>query len=235
MDSKQLEKLLKNLTQKQREIIGYYHKDDMAMLKKICHPIIERKGVPQMEWDELYDVASDTLLESIASYDESRGSQFKTYLTGNIKRAYYDWTRDQRRGKRCNLKRDEKGKIVKGDDGKPIIISNISLNGKTEEGSEFGEMVDSGFRIEDELSEEIGFSLENNIQNFSPEMQEYLSNLSKVQIKVLELMGQGYDREEILEKLHITKELYKDSVAAITSKKATRKIKKTLRGYKNVR
>lgn len=235
MDLKRQQLLLDNLTPKQLEEINYYHCDDMAMLKKICHPIIERKNVPQMEWDELYDVASDTLLESIASYDKSKGSQFKTYLTGNIKRAYYDWTRDQRRGKRCNLERDKNGRIIKDKEGKPKIISNISLNGKTEEGTEFGELIDSGFRIEDEVSEEIGFSLENNIQNFSPEMQEYLINLSKVQIKVLELMGQGYDREEILEKLHITKELYKDSVAAITSKKATRKIKKTLRGYKNVR
>lgn len=217
MDLKRQQLLMRNLTSKQLDEINYYHSDDMAMLKKICHPIIEMKGVPQMEWDELYDVASDTLLESIASYDEARGSQFKTYLTGNIKRAYYDWTRDQRRGKRCNLKRDEKGKIVKGDDGKPIVISNISLNGKTEEGTEFGEMVDSGFRIEDEVSEEVGFS-------FGENVQEYLDSLSETQRRIAMCIMDGDTPVEIKEHLNLSEKQYAEHFAAMRSYEKKRKL-----------
>lgn len=227
--------VLEHLTENQINIINEYHTDEMSKLKKICNPLIFRKSIPAVYHDDLYTVASDTLLESLSDYDNTRGVSFENYLKGNIYRAFYDWTRDSRRGKRCNLERDECGKIKKDEKGNSIVIYDVSFDAPSENGVDLCEKIRSDFIIEDNLSEEIGFSLENNIQNFSPAMQEYLHNLSRVQIKILELMNQGYNQEEIQDILHITKELYKDSIAAITSNKATRKIKKSLRGYKNVR
>ena len=64
-------------------------------------------------------------------------------------------------------------------------------------------------------------------------MIEYLGKLSKIQIKVLELMAEDYSPEEIKTILHIDAKLYSDCIAAIRSYKNTRCIAGLIRrGYK---
>lgn len=197
------------LTPQKKEIIEYYHKDNMAQLKKICDPIIFRKGVSQMEWDDLYSVASDTLLESLETYDENKGSQFKTYLTGNINRAFYDWTRDRRRSKRCNLLM-ENGKIVKDKDDNPIVIPDIPIDAPTEDGINLSEKIASSFDIEAELDGEIGIRC-------GGKMEKYLERLSKKQRQIAVYLSEGYKAQEIKELLHITEKEYSDCMMAIKS------------------
>lgn len=197
------------LTPQKKEIIEYYHKDNMAQLKKICDPIIFRKGVSQMEWDDLYSVASDTLLESLETYDENKGSQFKTYLTGNINRAFYDWTRDRRRSKRCNLL-IENGKIVKNEDNNPIVIPDIPIDAPTEDGINLSEKIASNFDIEAELDGEIGISSDS-------KMEKYLNRLSKKQRKIAVYLSEGYKPSEIREVLHITEKEYADCIKGMQS------------------
>lgn len=197
------------LTPQKKEIIEYYHKDNMAQLKKICDPIIFRKGVSQMEWDDLYSVASDTLLESLETYDENKGSQFRTYLTGNINRAFYDWTRDRRRSKRCNLL-IENGKIVKDKDDNPIVIPDIPIDAPTEDGINLSEKIASNFDIEAELDGEIGISSDS-------KMEKYLNRLSKKQRKIAVYLSEGYKPSEIREVLHITEKEYADCIKGMQS------------------
>lgn len=197
------------LTPQKKEIIEYYHKDNMAQLKKICDPIIFRKGVSQMEWDDLYSVASDTLLESLETYDENKGSQFRTYLTGNINRAFYDWTRDRRRSKRCNLL-IENGKIVKNEDNNPIVIPDIPIDAPTEDGINLSEKIASNFDIEAELDGEIGISSDS-------KMEKYLNRLSKKQRKIAVYLSEGYKPSEIREVLHITEKEYADCIKGMQS------------------
>lgn len=206
-----------NLTQKER-ILNEYCDNEMSKLKQFCYPkICKIGGISQMDYDDLYSIALDVLRDSAERYDGSQDCKFSTFLSNNLQNRFDTYVRDRNR-----VKRKCPGKME-------------YFDAPTEDGVDLTEKIRSDFCIEDNLSEEIGFSIENNIQNYSPAMQEYLQNLSKVQLKVLELMNQGYNQEEIQDILHITKELYKDSITAITSKKATRKIKKSLRGYKNVR
>lgn len=197
------------LTPQKKELIEYYHKDNMAQLKKICDPIIFRKGVSQMEWDDLYSVASDTLLESLETYDENKGSQFRTYLTGNINRAFYDWTRDRRRSKRCNLLM-ENGKIVKDKDDNPIVIPDIPIDAPTEDGINLSEKIASSFDIEAELDGEIGISS-------GSKMEKYLNRLSKKQRKIAVYLSDGYKPSEIREVLHITEKEYADCIKGMQS------------------
>lgn len=201
---------LKNLTQEQRKIIDDYHSNEMQKLKQMCDPLIYRKGVSSMYHDDLYAVASDTLLESVISYNDSKDCSFRTYLTGNIKRAYYDWTRDQRRGKRCNLVRDKHGKIKKDENGKAIVIHNVSFDAPTEDGTDLAEKINSGFQIEDELPEEIGFSSED-------KWERYLAKLSKKQRKIAIFLSEGYKPLEIKNILHISDKEYADNMIAIKS------------------
>lgn len=192
---------LENLTPEQLQIIDFYSANEMYELKRICYPLICRKGVPTGDHDDLYSLASYTLLESIVGYDESKQCSFRTYLIGNIQRSFYDWSRDSWRGKRCNIERDENGRIKKDKNGKPIIIPDIYLNDKTKEGAEIGEMIDSGFRVEDKLSEGIGTSSDNNIQN-------YMKSLTSRQKEIAQLLIQGYKPETIRERLGLTENRY---------------------------
>lgn len=194
-----------SLSDEQIELVEKYHSNDMYELKKICNPLIHRKGVPDMYRDDLYAVASDTLLESLESYDDSKECTFKTFLTGNINRAFYDWTRDNRRGKRCNVERDSNGRIRRDEKGNPIIISDISLDAPTDEGLDIVERIDSGFQIEDALPEEIGFS-------FGENVDKYLKTLSDRQRQIANLIMQGYPSVEIKEKLKLTEKQYIDAL-----------------------
>lgn len=207
------------LTEKQINIINEYHENEMYKLKQICNPLIYRKGVSAMYHDDLYAVASDTLLESIKSYDDSKGCTFKTYLIGNIHRAFYDWTRDSRRGKRCNVQRDNKGKIERDESGNPIIIPDISLDAPTNEGIDIVERIDSGFQIEDELPEEIGFSFGENIE-------EYLDTLSEIQKKIAKSIMTGYTQSEIRVQLGLTKKQFAEHFAVMRSYEKKRKLYK---------
>lgn len=194
--------VLEHLTENQISIINEYHTDEMCKLKKICNPLIFRKNVPIMYHDDLYAVASNTLLESLSDYDETRGVSFENYLKGNINRAFYDWTRDSRRGKRCNLERDECGRIKKDEEGNPIVIYDISFDAPTENDVDLCEKIRSDFCIEDNLSEEIGFSFGDNVN-------EYMQSLTNKQKEIAQLFLQGYKSEEVKEILGLTEKKYK--------------------------
>lgn len=208
-----------SLSDEQIELVEKYHSNDMYELKKICNPLIHRKGVPDMYRDDLYAVASDTLLESLESYDDSKECSFKTFLTGNINRAFYDWTRDNRRGKRCNVERDSNGRIRRDEKGNPIIISDISLDAPTDEGLDILERIDSGFQIEDALPEEIGFSFEENVE-------EYLNSLSEIQKKIANYIMAGYKPSEIRMQLGLSEKQYAEHLAEMRSYEKKRKLYK---------
>lgn len=189
--------------------------NDMYKLNKICRYLIFKKNVPSVFYDDLYSIGRLTFAESIKKYDTSKDCKFETYLIGNIWRAFYDWTRDNMRWKRCNFQTDKDGKIMQDENGDPIIISDMPLDAPTDDGIDLCERIASDFKIEDNLSEEIGFSSDDKIE-------KYLSRLSKRQRKIVLLLADGYSQDEIRELLHISKKEYTDSLLSI-------------RAYENIR
>ena len=65
-------------------------------------------------------------------------------------------------------------------------------------------------------------------ENYSPEMKEYLSSLSRVQVAILNHLAEGYIREEIIEKLKITSSIYNDSLQAIYKPQNVRKLRQKI-------
>ena len=175
-------------TPQQLRIIEEYSCNYAVKLKQLCDPLIARKNVPQSNYDDLYDDAVKVLLESVKSFD-CKKSNFKTYLIGNIKRSFYDWTRDTNRGKRCNLLRDEKGGIVKDENGKAIKIFDVSFDESTEDGVDLKEKIigETAIQINDE----------DNVKN-------YLLSLSNTERQIAELIIQGFQLPEIKKLLHIS-------------------------------
>lgn len=196
-------------TEDEMKIVTYYCKDDMKQLKKICDPLIANKNVAQMEYDDLYSNALNVLIESVKDYNGNK-SKFFTYLIGNIKRSFYDWTRDRLKWKRCNLETDENGKVKKDGSGLPIPIKNIPLDAPNDDGVDWSEKIESDFNIENES--DLDFETDDRVE-------EFLNTLSKIQEKILRLKMANYTAEDIQQKLNISNGEYIKAINSIKMNK----------------
>lgn len=203
-----------NLSPEQLALLDKYCRDDLRELKKICLPLITMKGVADMETDDLISDAMNVLLETVANYDCSRNDNFGAYLTTNIKRSYKDWTRDRMRDKRINYARDKNGDIIfeeYNEGGKKkkrkVLIKPIPLDAATEEGREIYEKVESNFRVENIFMK----------TEWHQEVIDYLSNLSPLQRKIIIMIANKYNKDEICGILHIESPHYDNLLKRITS------------------
>lgn len=225
-----------DLTKEQIAIINEYCDNNMKKLKKVCYRVWGNNGLPKMYHDDLYSDAMKVLLESVRTFVDSKNTKFNTYLTNNIGLSFVDWFRDNNlRAKRNNLELDKDGKIKRDDKGNPIIIRNVSIDVPTEDGIDLREKISSDFKVENSIKEFSYTSLNDILEECSPEMEEYLNvKLSKLQRKILELIINDYSKEQIIETLHIDSALYLDSIAAIMSNRNTRNLRKAM-GIRNVK
>lgn len=207
------------LTERQLAIIEDYCKDNMKKLKRVCYPIWGNKGLPSCYHDDLYDDAMNVLVESVVSYRTDNKTSFKTFLSNNIKLSQREWYRNTHlRTKRNNLELDENGKIKKDEDGRPIIIKNISFDipiGENDDSLSLGEIIAHKTTVEKEIFEE-------NEEIYSEEMCKYLERLSELQRAVLKLISIGFKPSEILEELDINQKMYEDCYNAIHSYRNTK-------------
>lgn len=205
------------LSDEQLKLVDKYCCNEMRELKKICLPLISLKGVADMEIDDLLSDAMKVLLETVENYDCSRNDNFGAYLTTNIKRSYLDWTRDKMRDKRVNYARDRNGNIIyeeyeeHGEKKKrKVIIKSLTLDATTEEGREIRETVASDFRIENIFIAE-------DKSEWHQEVKDFLHSLSPLQFKIIMMLSEKYNREEICENLHIELSHYDNLLKRITA------------------
>lgn len=199
-------------------IINEYMKDDKKKLKSICHKIWIGK-ISISEYEDLYDVAVDCLMEAVVQYDHSK-SAFTTFLTGNIMRKTSTWIRDNKYTlKSSNLERDKNGKIVRDEDDihkRPKRIENISLDAPMEDSGDLKEMIPGTFK---NLYDELFYEDLSDIK-----IRNYLSKLSDMQRKILSYMIKGYETKDIQELLHISKKDYGNHIAAIQAYENVREL-----------
>ena len=185
-----------SMTDEQIAIINEYCNDDMRKLKQICYIVWGNKGFPSCYHDDLYDDAMNVLSESVMTFNPNGNTQFKTYLTNNIRMSYKDWFRDTHlRAKRNNLELDKNGNIKKDENGNPIIIPNISFDAPTEDGIDLCEKVASDFNVDDELDIE---------ECCCDNTLTYLNSLSPTQKRIANLIMLGYKIPDIKLKLNLT-------------------------------
>ena len=181
-------------TQKE-QILNEYCGNEMQKLKQMCHPKISKiGGISQMDHDDLYSIALDVLRYSVERYDNSQDCKFSTYLSGNIDRKYSTYVRDRLREKRS-------GEAQYDEDGNRVFNQALSLDNNAEDGTNLNEKIASDFNIEDEVSEKMCLSLDENIQN-------YLSILGVTQRKIANLIMEGYDASDIKKKLNLSDKEY---------------------------
>lgn len=183
--------------EQKQQILEEFLSNDMYQLNKICKFLVMKKSVPQMYEDDLYSIARWTFLESLQTYNPTKECKFKTYLIKSIWKAFYDWTRDSTRLRRCNLETNRDGKIVKDEKKNPIIIPDISIDAPTEDGIDLSERVASDFTIENAISDNIGFSLDEKVE-------EYLESLPKKAREIIKMKMDDFSIGEIKQKLELT-------------------------------
>lgn len=190
------------------KIVNSYMENDMKKLKKICHRVWYGK-FDRSDYDELYDVAVDCLIETLITYNDEK-ARLETFLVGNIMRKTSTWMRDNKyRLKRQNLLRDENGKLILNDEGKPQIIMNVSLDANTDEVKSIKENLPSKENVEKEIFTE----------EYTDKVELYLQRLPRKQERVARLLSQQYTKDEILKILHITANEYNDCLAGLRSYK----------------
>ena len=200
-----------SLNEKQMELVTYYSENDMARLKRICNPIINMKNVDQKDYDDLYSDALKVLLESVQTFDETADCSFNTFLTGNIKRSFYDWSRDQLTWKRCNLEyeTDENGEIKKDKNGKPIKkkVYDVSMDVPLEDGSDLREKIPSNFSVETEL----GLNGDDSVEK----VNILLDSMPRLQKRITILKMRKVPVEKIKKILDISQSDYENAVERI--------------------
>lgn len=190
------------------KIINSYMENDMKKLKKICHRVWYGK-FDMSDYDELYDVAVDCLIETLITYNDEK-ARLETFLVGNIMRKTSTWMRDNKyRLKRQNLLRDENGKLILDDEGNPQIIMNVSLDINTDEIKSIKENLPSRENVEREIFTE----------EYTDKVELYLQQLPRKQERVARLLSQQYTKDEILKILHITANEYNDCLSGLRSYK----------------
>ena len=189
-------------------VVNSYMENDMRKLKKICHKVWYGK-FDRSDYDELYDVAVDCLIETLITYNNEK-ARLETFLVGNIMRKTSTWMRDNKyRLKRNNLLRDENGKLILDDEGKPQIIMNVSLDVNTDEVKNIKDNLPSRENVEREIFTE----------EYTDKVELYLQQLPRKQERVARLLSQQYTKDEILEILHITVNEYNDCLVGLRSYK----------------
>lgn len=191
-----------NLTDSQLEKINFYCNDDMRELRKICDYLIGKYNLNSNMYDEdLYSVAIDTLMESVTKYNKKK-SKFKTFLTGNLRRKFSTWMRDNARGCRCNVQRDSNGKILKDENGNNIIISNTSFDVPNDDGVDLKEIVASDFDMEESVLQDDDIN--------SGQAGKYMNSLGGIQREIAQYLYDGYCSAEIKKMLNLEDKEYQE-------------------------
>ena len=202
--------VLNNLTVEQKGIIEFYCDNDSKELRKIGYETWQNLGVPQSDYDDLCDDAVKVLIETIAFYDPKRKAKFHTYLTGNIQRSAKDWYRDHYlRAKRNHLLIKD-GKIIKDDNGNPVIITQISLDIENDDGIGLKDIIPDPRTLEDYF-----FDTEQLEHNSRLEL--YLAKLTLEQRRVAKLLIACYEPKEIKEILHLSNKKWHDIIQGLGS------------------
>lgn len=181
----------------QKEILEKYCNNEMAKLKAMCNPMLNKiGGLYGMDMDDFYSIALGVLTDSVFRYDENNKCSFDCFLASNIKRKFKTEIRDRNRLKKIPQKNIESMNALIGEDG-----------------MEISEMIPSDFDT---------FEIAAQSMMGGTRIQRYLNQLSHTQRKIVSLLSEGYKPMEIREYLHMSEKEYSNNIQAIQSYENTR-------------
>lgn len=165
------------------KVLNDYCGNGMLRLKKMCFPLITLfGGITDAEYDEFYSIANETVWTAALQYNEDENDSFDNFLRTCLLKKFMTFVTKKNRKKRIPTK------------------NIVTVDSKISEDSDktFAEIMDSGYRIDDEI-----FDL-----NGSEGLAIFISGLSKKQVAVVELLIKGYEKRDIMKILNMTEERY---------------------------
>ena len=190
------------------DIVNEYYNDNAKKLHRIVDNILRKYGgISDKDKDDFYSLANEVFAVSLRDFDSNK-CNFDGFLYSNLVKKIITEIRDRNREKRSNTK------TIKKADGKveyqfiPDIPTEMPIPGS--EKNTVGDSIVDKYDLEKEIIEE-------KREEYSDKMMMYLSRLSEVQKKVLNLVSIGYVANEIVEELHICYKEYLEAITAIRS------------------
>jgi len=167
------------------EVCEYYCGDGMSKLKQISYQIfIKIGGINESDYDDFYSIANETVYYAAKNFNENENDNFEVFLKGCLSKKFKtEMTKRNRYRRIPNSQLDRLDAPLKeGDHGSGTM----------------GDLIDSGFKIENEISILSGG---NNVTN-------YIKMLTPKQRKIAKLVIEGYELSDIKEMLHISDEKF---------------------------
>ena len=200
---------LENLSDEQMKLIHTYCDNNLRELKELCHEITRyKRDVFQKDLDDIYDDAIKVLLETVISYKAKKGAKFKTFLRSNLKRSFWEWSRDKHRGVRANVMTKD-GKILYDKQGVSIVIPDTSLDEMDEDELSKHERIRSGFNLDKELD----LNQEVIDKKKVKRVERFLENISKENRRIAKMIMDGRNVANITEVCGISYSQYLDAIS----------------------
>lgn len=179
--------MVKNACEKHEKIVNLFFKNDEEMLKNMIDKILYKLGF-DVDKSDFYSLGSEIFLDSLCRYDETQDFNGFLYscLTNKFKTEMTRRNRIKRQADRNSISIDT-----------PI--------GENED-STIKDFLSSDVNVEQEIIKE---------QNCDENVELFLSSLSKIQRKIIELKMDEVEKDEIIERLSITDGEYNSAMKSI--------------------
>lgn len=213
-----MEKVQESYYEMIQPFINSYYENNAKKLHSVVDRIFNKYygGTVNKDIDEFYGVATDVIMEirQNHTYDPSK-SDFDAYLYRAILFGLKSEFKKRTCAKRATKieEKDENGNLILDKNGKPkrIAIPDIRIDAPLKDNGEltFGDTLKSDFNTEEFLTE---------ITNgYSDKIELFLSKLSDIQKKIIDLIMKNYSTLEIKKSLNLSDKQYRDAWNIICS------------------
>ena len=174
-------------------ILNSYYKNNAEKLHKLVDDILKKLKFYDVDKEDFYSLANEIFVDVLKRYDNEKSFNGFLYscLTNKFKTEMTRRNRQKRQADKMSISWD----TPIGDDERNSTLKDVVSDNKT---------------IESEVFEE-------KEEGYSEKMARYLGRLSDLQKEVLRLISVGFNPSEIIEDLHINRQLYQDCYNAIHS------------------
>lgn len=186
----------------QEEIFSWYSANDMRKLKQLAYSCFKRfSGISEADYVDFYSIANEVLWNAAEEYDSSKNIPFENFFKFKLYNKFKSEMTKRNRDKRCNKEVDKKGNC--------IYKYTLSIEAIAEKPDYFEKLV-SDHNVENLVLKEINYSENNRIHS-------YLGRLSNRQKKIVLLLSNGFQLNDIKEIMHLNKTLFLNDIKAIKS------------------
>lgn len=183
------------MSNKDFALLQPYCENDMRQLKRMSQSIFMKFNEPisNADYDEFYSIANMTLWQAYNSYNPDMGIKFEGFLRTCLQRKFKTELTHRHRHKRV------------------LNQFTISLDAENEDQCSLSDTIPSDFDTFDEAVKG------QDAEQFQDKTQEYISMLSKLQVKILNLLMEGYKPNEIRQTLKISSTEYAENLRIMKS------------------